>query len=103
MPKKKTDHEIQENAAPEEASAALPDQTDLLTPEEVNEQEPLLLDEADDEMLATAPEQESLLIDEAEEAPTAAEEICEPMPSPDFQAVLEEPRKETSAKRRRKV
>lgn len=103
MSKKKTDPEIQENAAPEEASAALPNQTDLLTPEEVNEQEPLLLDEADDEMLATAPEQESLLIDEAEEAPTAAEEICEPTPSPDFQAVLEEPRKETSAKRRRKA
>ena len=75
---------MQENTAPEEATDALSEQTDAL-PAESDDQEPMLLDEADNEMLAAAPEQEPLLIDAAEEA--SAEEICEPMSAPDFPAV----------------
>ena len=101
MPKKKTDPEMQENTLPEEATDALSEQTDAL-PAESDGLGPLLLDEADDERLAAAPEQEPLLIDAAEEAPAAAEELCEPMPAPDFPAVSEEPR-EKPARRRRKA
>lgn len=99
MPKKKADPDMQENTAPEEATDALSEQTDAL-PAESDDQEPMLLDEADNEMLAAAPEQEPLLIDAAEEA--SAEEICEPMSAPDFPAVSEEPR-EKPARRRRKA
>ena len=103
MPKKKADPDMQENTAPEKAAVVLPEQTEAL-PVETDGQEPLLLDEADDEMLAAASGQDPLLIDEVEEASDEAEETaCEPMPVPDFQTVSEEPRKEKPARRRRKA
>ena len=104
MPKKKTDPEMQDNVAPEEVTTALPKQTDTLVSVETDCQEPLLLDEADDEMVAAASGQDPLLIDEVEETEDEAEETaCEPMPDPDFQAVSEEPRKDKPARRRRKA
>lgn len=104
MPKKKTDPEMQDNVAPEEVTTALPKQTDTLVSAETDCQEPLLLDEADDEMVAAASGQDPLLIDEVEETEDEAEETaCEPMPDPDFQAVSEEPRKDKPARRRRKA